>query len=106
MKKVNASIRKANVVPRAAGPKRCPCYGQLPTAAQPRGTPCRQPVLPGGVRCGYHQEMFDAIDRRACEGLRGEMREEGLLDAPTERSEERDPTEPSEAHPGRGRSGA
>ena len=37
--------------------------------------------------------MFDAIDRRACEGLRGEMREEGLLEAPTERSEEQDPSE-------------
>ena len=28
--------------------------------------------------------MFDAIDRRACEGLHQDMREEGLLDAPTE----------------------
>ena len=86
MKKVNApraaGISKTNIAPIA--PKRCPCYGQLPGPGRPDGTPCRQPVLPGGARCGYHQEMFDAIDRRACEGLHQDMREEGLLDAPTE----------------------
>lgn len=59
---------------------RCPCYGQIPTVSRPEGTKCLNEPLatsPSGL-CGYHQEMFDGIDRRACQGIRNDMAQAGL----------------------------
>lgn len=61
-----------------AAPKRCPCYGVVPTAKAPLGTACKQPPVigrPDGL-CPYHAEMFDGIDRRSTLGLRRELAED------------------------------